>query len=91
MNDHGIDSIWVFAEATTASRPRPRSSCSPRRASSATRRGAFVGGDADAVAATLGEYGATKVYATGDLGGALPGVAGAAAMQGVIVGGERPT
>ena len=43
---------------------------------------AFVAGDATELAAALGEYGATKVYATGDLGGALPGVAVGGGDQG---------
>ena len=51
---------------------------------------AFVGGDVSAIAAALGEYGATKVYATGDLGGKLPGVAVSAAMKAVIDGGDTP-
>jgi electron transfer flavoprotein alpha subunit len=51
---------------------------------------AFVGGDGAAVAAALGEHGATKVFATGDLGGKLPGVAVSAAMKAVIDGGESP-
>ena len=33
--------------------------------------GAFLGGDATAIAGALGEHGATKVYATGDLAGKL--------------------
>jgi electron transfer flavoprotein alpha subunit len=41
---------------------------------------AFFGGDGSTVAETLGAHGATKVWATGDLGGALPGVAIAAAV-----------
>ncbi len=41
-------------------------------------------------AAALGEYGAERVYATGDLGGVLAGVAVAAAMVAVIEGGDRP-
>ena len=46
----------------TARSPPPRSSCSPRPASSAdTVEAVYVGGDADAVAAALGAYGATKV------------------------------
>ena len=45
-------------------------------ASSAPTVAAFVGGDAGDIAAALGAHGATKVYATGDLGGTLPGVAG---------------
>jgi electron transfer flavoprotein alpha subunit len=51
---------------------------------------AFVVGDASSMAATLGEYGATKVFATGDTGGKLPGVAGAAAMKAVVDAGESP-
>ena len=51
---------------------------------------AFVGGSADALAASLGEHGATKVYATGDLAGKLPGVAVSAAMKAVIDGGDSP-
>src|SRR5205807_1581368 len=51
---------------------------------------AFYGGaDADAVAETLGKYGATKVYAA-DLGDALPGAPVAAAMAAQIEGGNRP-
>ncbi len=51
---------------------------------------AFVGGDASGIAAALGEFGASKVYATGDLGGKLPGVAVSAAMKAVIDGGDAP-
>jgi electron transfer flavoprotein alpha subunit len=51
---------------------------------------AFIGGDAAGYEAALGEYGASKVYATGDLGGHLPGVAVATAMKAVIDGGDRP-
>ncbi|MFT3852569.1 MAG: electron transfer flavoprotein subunit alpha/FixB family protein [Ilumatobacteraceae bacterium] len=51
---------------------------------------AFIGGDAAGFEAALGEYGATKVYATGDLGGHLPGVAVASAMKAVIDGGDKP-
>jgi electron transfer flavoprotein alpha subunit len=51
---------------------------------------AFVAGDGSELAAVLGEHGATKIYATGDLQGALPGVAVAAAMVAVIDGGDVP-
>jgi electron transfer flavoprotein alpha subunit len=51
---------------------------------------AVVGGDASAIAAALGEHGATKVYATGDLGGKLPGVAVSAAIKAVLDGGDTP-
>jgi electron transfer flavoprotein alpha subunit len=50
----------------------------------------YSGADADAVAATLGAHGASKVYATGDLSGALPGVPVAAALAAKIEGGDAP-
>jgi electron transfer flavoprotein alpha subunit len=51
---------------------------------------AFIAGDAAAVAAKLGEFGAAKVYATGDLGGALLGVPAAAAITALVQGGNAP-
>ena len=48
------------------------------------------GGDVESYAATLGEYGAAKVYSVGDLAGALPGVPVAAAMAAQIQGGNKP-
>jgi electron transfer flavoprotein alpha subunit len=50
----------------------------------------YSGADADAIAETLGAHGATKVYATGDLGGVLPGVPVAAALAAKIDGGDAP-
>src|SRR5262249_52391392 len=49
-----------------------------------------AGNDADAIAATLGAYGATKLYTTGDLGGHLPEPPVSAAMKAVIDGGDVP-
>ena len=51
---------------------------------------AFMEGAVDDLVATLGEYGATKVYETGGLEGRLPGPAVAAAMKAVIDGGDVP-
>ncbi len=52
---------------------------------------AFYGGsDADVIAPVLGAHGATKVYATGDIGGALLGVPVAAAMAKQVEGGNAP-
>ena len=48
-----------------------------------------MGTNADALAAGLGEHGATKVYAV-DPGDALPGVVGAAALA-ALVGEHSPT
>src|SRR5882762_7873371 len=51
---------------------------------------AIYGGDASAVAETLGKHGATKVYATGDLGDKVPGAHVGAAMADLINGGNSP-
>ena len=86
-----IDNIWVFAQAGADG---AASSGSLELLTEARELGgtvsAFVAGDGAAIAGTLGEYGAAKVYSTGDLGGSLPGVAVAAAMQAVIEGGDSP-
>ena len=73
-----IDKVWVLAEAgesgpdadhAGAADRGPGSGAAPWRRwpGGRTRRRS---------AATLGEYGATTVHDVGDLGGALPGVAG---------------
>ena len=51
---------------------------------------AVYAGDADGIAAELGAHGATKVLATGDIGGGLVGPALASAMAGAIAGGDAP-
>ncbi len=85
--------IWVFAQEA-AGVPTSGTLELLTKARSLVADGghvtAFVGGDATAIAASLGEHGATKVYATGDLGGKLPGVAVSAAMKAVIDGGDVP-
>src|SRR5690606_15199944 len=50
----------------------------------------YGGGDADAIAGTLGAHGATKVLSTGDLGGSLPGVPVASAIAGAVSAGNGP-
>lgn len=81
--------IWVFAQHTNGE-PTTGTLELLTKARSLGTVSAFVGGDAAAVAGALGEYGATTVYATGDLGGKLPGVAVSAAMKAVIDGGNTP-
>ncbi|HSB85243.1 MAG TPA: electron transfer flavoprotein subunit alpha/FixB family protein [Ilumatobacteraceae bacterium] len=81
--------IWVFAQESTGA-PTSATLELLTKARSLGTVTAFVGGDASAIAAALGEHGATRVYATGDLGGKLPGVAVAAAMKAVIDGGDSP-
>jgi electron transfer flavoprotein alpha subunit len=81
--------IWVFAQgADGAATTGTLELLTKARSLGAVT--AFVGGDASSFAAALGDHGATKVYATGDLGGKLPGVAVAAAMKSVIDGGDVP-
>jgi len=81
--------IWVFAQEA-AGAPTTGSLELITKARELGDVTAFVGGDAAPLAASLGEHGATKVYATGDLGGKLHGVAVAAAMKAVIDGGDSP-
>jgi len=81
--------IWVFAQVTNGA----PTSGTLELLSKARELGtvtAFVGGDASGAEAALGDYGAAKAYATGDLGGKLPGVAVATAMKAVIDGGDAP-
>ena len=86
----GIDNIWVFAQEADGA---PSSATLELLTKARTLGGtvsAFVVGDAAAIAAALGEYGAAKVYSTGSLDGALPGAVGAGAMAAVIDGGDSP-
>lgn len=84
-----INNIWVFAQEA-AGAPTSATLELLTKARTLGTVTAFVGGDASAIAGALGEYGAAKIYATGDLGGKLPGVAVAAAMKAVIDGGDAP-
>lgn len=86
-----IDSIWVFAQASNGTPTSGTLELLTKARSISSQVSAFVGGDASAIAGTLGEYGATKVYATGELAGKLPGVAVSAAMKAVIDGGDVPS
>ncbi len=81
--------IWVFAQAANGA-PTTGTLELLTKARALGTVTAFVGGDASAIAAELGNFGASKVYATGDLGGKLPGVAVSAAMKAVIDGGDSP-
>jgi len=86
--------IWVYAQEASGA-PTSATLELLTKAHAVSQNGggtvtAFVGGDAAGIAGALGEFGATKVYATGDLGGKLPGVAVSAAMKAVIDGGDSP-
>jgi hypothetical protein len=70
-----VNTIWVFAEAADGTPTHGTLELLTKARSLGGTVEAFYGGDgAAAIAAALGEYGATKVHATGDLGGKLQGV-----------------
>ena len=81
--------IWVFAQEANGA-PTSATLELLTKARGVGTATAFVGGDASSIAGALGEFGAAKVYATGDLAGKLPGVAVSAAMKAVIDGGDAP-
>lgn len=86
-----INSVWVFAQSSNGTPTTGTLELLTKARSLSSQVSAFVGGDASAIAGILGEYGAAKVYATGDLAGKLPGVAVSAAMKAVIDGGDTPS
>src|SRR5918994_273462 len=85
-----IGNVWVFAQGGEGAATSATLELLTKARGLGGNVAAFVAGDATSFAAQLGEYGAQKVYATGDLGGALPGASVAAAMQAVIAGGDAP-
>jgi electron transfer flavoprotein alpha subunit len=85
-----IGNVWVFAQGKDGAATSATLELLTKARSLGGNVTAFVAGDASSLASQLGEYGAHKVYATGDLGGALPGASAAAAMQAVIAGGDSP-
>ncbi|HEX9260230.1 MAG TPA: electron transfer flavoprotein subunit alpha/FixB family protein [Acidimicrobiales bacterium] len=85
-----INSIWVYAELSDG---KPTSGALELLTKARELGGtvsAFVPGDASGAAATLGAYGAAKVYATGDLAGRLPGPAVSGAIKALVDGGDAP-
>lgn len=86
-----INTIWVYAEVAEGS---PTAGAlellTKARSLGAANVAAFVVGDAGSAAAALGAHGAATVYATGDLGGKLPGPAGSAAIKALIDAGNGP-
>ena len=85
-----LNNIWVFAQIANGAPTSATLELLSKARSLSSNVVAFLGADGGNAAAALGEFGATKVYATGDLGGALPGVAVSGAMKAVIDGGETP-
>ena len=87
----GLNKVWVFGEASEGKVASiTLEMLAKAREIADTVEVVYGGADADAVAGTLGEHGASVVLATGDLGGGLPGVAVAAAMAEAIKAGNGP-
>ncbi len=86
-----LNRIWVYAEATDGKvSPLTLELLAKARSLADTVEAVYGGADADAVAAALGAHGATKVLATGDLGGSLPGVPVASAIAKQVNDGNAP-
>jgi electron transfer flavoprotein alpha subunit len=86
-----FEKVWVVVEASQGAPATGALELLTKARSMASTVEAWCwGGDVDSYAPTLGEYGAAKVYSTGDLAGALPGVPVAAAMAAAIEGGNKP-
>ena len=86
-----LSKIWVLAEATDGKVTTSTLELLTKARSLAdTVEVVYAGGDADAIAGQLGEFGASKVYTTGDLAGALPGVPVSGAIAALVEGGNAP-
>jgi electron transfer flavoprotein alpha subunit len=86
-----LSKVWVYAEATDGKVSTiTLEMLAKARSIADTVEAVYAGADAEAVAGVLGEHGATTVHSTGDLGGALPGVAAASAIAQAIGAGNGP-
>jgi electron transfer flavoprotein alpha subunit len=86
-----LNRIWVYAEAADGKvHSLTLELLAKARTLGGTVEAVYGGGDADGIAATLGAHGATKILATGDLGGSLPGVPVASAIAKAIADGNGP-
>ena len=87
----GLQKVWVYGEANDGKVASiTLEMLAKAREIADTVEVVYGGGDADAIAAELGEHGATTVHATGDLGGGLQGVAVASAIAEAIKAGNGP-
>jgi electron transfer flavoprotein alpha subunit len=86
-----LSTIWVYAEAADGKVATTTLELLTKARELADNvEAVYAGADGDAVAAELGAHGATKVHASGDLGGALQGVPMAAAIAAAVEGGNGP-
>jgi len=86
-----IDKVWVLAEAgENGPAPVTLELLTEARSLASTVEAVAWGAGTASLAPILGEYGATRVYDVGDLGGALPGVPVAAAIAALLAGASSP-
>ncbi len=86
-----LSKIWVYAQADEGKvSTLTLELLTKARDLADTVEAVYAGTDADAVAAQLGEHGATTVHTTGDLGGALEGVPVASAIAAAVEAGNGP-
>ncbi|MFM7892857.1 MAG: electron transfer flavoprotein subunit alpha/FixB family protein [Actinomycetota bacterium] len=85
-----LNNVWVFAQGNGGTPNSFTAELLTKARSLTDNVSAFVAGDGASLAESLGKFGAKKVYATGDLGGRLVGVAAASAIKSLIDGGNKP-
>jgi electron transfer flavoprotein alpha subunit len=87
----GLSKVWVYGEASDGKVASiTLELLSKARELGDTVEVVYGNADADAVAGTFGEYGATTVHSVGDLAGGLQGPAVAAAIAAAIDSGSGP-
>ena len=86
----GIGKVWVYAETDGDKVKTITLEMLAKAREIGDTVEAIYGGDGGAVAETLGKHGATKVYATGDLGDKVPGAHVGAAIADLVNGGNSP-
>ncbi len=85
-----LSTLWVLAEPSSGSFSSTSLELLSHARSLADSVEAITWGEGGSWAALAGEYGATTLYDVGDLGGALPGVPVAHAIEGLIASKGAP-
>ena len=86
----GISKIWIYGESTDGVVATSTLELLAKARTIAETVEVVVHGDASAVAAELGEHGASTVLSIGELGDGLPGPRVASALAGAIDAGNGP-
>ena len=82
-----LSSVWVLVEPANGTLTTTSLELLSAARSLASSVSAITWGDADALAALAGEYGARTLYSVGDLAGALPGASVASAIAALVAQG----